>query len=287
MRKKSMNFNKNNVIGVAGMVAAVVASISITDGSLAADTNFSPEAYPGALMQRACMTSGAVAKMQEAGVYDLGPLSTRIEGMNTKIESQRKGLNEVGVAVCDEIYQIGYAQAANGLWSEASVAGSLNVIEMDAQEFGHLVSMAKWSSPADVASDELNGMDLPNLNEGREAMVEKAYHIEALAGSIEFASFVNLHTPDATITIEQAKQIVRGFENEDFGPGDNFSRYGVAYMNSVSSVMIVSGGIASIDTPPQGRLITPDPDLPVADPLMNDQKQNPAPADPASGSYDI
>ncbi|MFX4300143.1 hypothetical protein [Pseudosulfitobacter pseudonitzschiae] len=282
-----MDFSITKKPGVAGMLAATVAALSLTSGSAAAESDFSSTTYPGALMQRACMTSGAVAKMQETGGYDLNHLSARIGDMNTKIDMQKKDLNEVGVAVCDEIYRIGYAQAANGLWSEASVAGSLNVIEMDAQEFGHLVSMAKWSSPADVASDELNGMGFPNFTEGREAMVEKAYHIEALAGSIEFASYVNLYTSASNMTVEQAKQIIRGFENEDFGPGDNFSRYGVEYMNSVSPVMIVSGGIASIDTPPQEREIAPAPDTSVADPLIDDEVRKSTPADPASGIYDI
>lgn len=242
-----MDFSITKTPGARRLLGASIAALSFSAGAALADSALTEVSFPGALMQKACVTSGAVAQMEQTGGYELSHVTDRVAAMNDKIEHQKEGLDDVGLAICDQMYRTGYAQAENGLWNAASVTASLNVIEMDREDFGHLVAMARWSSPGDIASNELEARARPPVDADPEGLVIKAYEVEALAGVIEFASFVNIDAPGKHMSIAQSQRIMSAFETEDFGPGDNFARYGISYMRGVSDVITVQGGIAKID----------------------------------------
>jgi hypothetical protein len=241
-----MDFKFARHKAVAAALTASVLALTVTASAAFADTDLET-AYPGAMLQKACVTSGAVTKMEETGQYDLSSEQDRIDAMNDRIFVQKSQLDDIGVTICNEMQRVGYLQAENGLWNEPAVTANLNVLEMDAGEFNFFVAMTQWSTPEDIAADYLNAHDGPQDASDIEGLFVKAYEIEALAGAIEFGSYINLDVPNSRMTIDDAKTILANFETEDFGPGDNFGRYGVEYMNAVSDVMTVDHGVARLD----------------------------------------
>lgn len=227
---------------VLSTLIASAAALSISSSAVAAGPGVDEGAYPPALLERACITSGAAAQMESVGGYTLEHLSGRITAMNENIEDAKDKLSEVGVAVCEGLYDIGWSQGSHGLWNELSMEANLDVVEMDPVDFNNMVKTATsgYSSPSLEASDHFRGTGMADISSGWPHMMKNVYRYEALTSALTVGSEASIASN--TLTVEKAVENLKFLQNQDFGPGDDLNIFGTGDIPAFNFVLVQENG---------------------------------------------